>query len=138
MTKITIDVLPERPIAYLDSIPNSIEANLFEGNNKVFSVGIAKPVLQSELEELVGRFLSHQSFAVFNEPKEMNCPGAFSSALVPNLDIISILEKIEKVQSSDFAEQEDIEQLRSFFLKLYDLEELYQKILANLRKLQKG
>jgi hypothetical protein len=94
--------------------------------------------LQSELEQLVGRFFSHQSFAAFNQPGQMNCPSAFSSALVPNLDLNAILEKIESIKGDDFAEQEDIELLRCFFLKLYDLEDLYQKILANLRKLQKG
>jgi hypothetical protein len=138
MAKITIDTVPQRPVEYLNDLPHSIESNPFEANKVVFSALVQKPLIESELETLVGRFFSNSSFAAFSTPEKMDCPQTYSQSLIPNIDLHEVLEKLQTVESSSFLEQEEREQLEAFFLQLSDLEELYQKILANLRKLQKA
>lgn len=138
MAKITIDTVPNRAVEYLQDLPHSIETNPFEANTAVFSALVQKPLIESELEALVGKFFSNSSFAAFRNPDKMDCPETYAQSLVPNLDLPQIIEQLQTVKTESFLEQEEKEQLEAFFLQLNELEELYQKILANLRKLQKA
>lgn len=138
MAKITIDTLPERSVEYLKNIPSSIERNDFDGSNKVFSALINRPIIDSELESLVGKFISNQSFAVFSEPPKMDCPSTFSNNLIPNVEIEEVIDRLQGMYMDSFNDQEDLEMLQVFFEQLNELETLYQKILSQVRKLQKG
>ncbi|NBO23834.1 MAG: hypothetical protein EBU93_01135 [Chlamydiae bacterium] len=138
MAKVTIDTLPEKSVEYLRQIPNQIENPPFEGSHRVYSALVNKPMIFSEIETLVGQFFSNQSFATFQEPSKMDCPETFSQALVPNIDIEKILEKLLTVHVDSFNEQEELEQLNAFFKDLQELESLYQKIIGMIRNLQKG
>ena len=138
MAKVTIDTLPKSSVQYLNHIPGTIEKSEFQIPKGITSHRVERSIVESKLEKLVGQFFSHQSFAIFSIPEEMFCPNTFTQAMIPSIDYELILENLMDLKMDSMQEQEELEVLIASFSKIHDLEKLYQKILADLKKFQKG
>ncbi len=138
MAKLTIDTLPKTAVQYLQEMPQTLDGVTAQLPQSIRSLRIEKSIVDSELEKLVGRFFSHQSFALFPEPEEISCSNTFSQAMLPSISLEEVLRKLRDLKMETMHEQEELEILEASFSKVYELENLYQKILAELKKFQKG
>ncbi len=138
MQKITVDSIPNHSIQYLDHIPNQEEKGQLEAAKGVYSVPIERPLIHSELNQLVGEFSSFQAFAAFPLEIPKSSVEVFSSKMIPGIDLTALLSRLEQAEIKDFNEQEELERLLTCFTWLEQMESLYQVILAHLRRLQKG
>lgn len=138
MSKITIDTIPKKYVEYLDKIPNEIEKGVFESAKNVFSSPIVKPILTSEVENLLGRFFSNQTFALFEEPNTTHCPTAYTQKMIMGIDTKKICDLLEPMLLDNQEGQEELELLRGFFFNLHELESLYQEIIVALSRIKKG
>ena len=138
MTKITIDTIPKKYVEFLDKIPHQIEKGGVDPTKNVFSSPVVKPILTSEVENLLGRFFSNETFALFDEPIKMHCPEAFSQKMVMGLDTSRINELLEEIQCDTQDTQEELELLKQFFSTFHELELLYQEIIVALSRIKKA
>lgn len=137
MTKVTIDTIPKKYVEYLQTLPQGSHHSVQELSHTLYSSPITRPMIASEVEDLLGNISGQQCFALFEEPPAIEGVTAYSQSIIPGLQSVDLLELIEKLQlPKDHEEEKAL--LYQFFTHLSLLEGLYAEIIALIARMKKG
>jgi len=137
MTKVTIDTIPKKYVEYLQTLPQGSNQSVQELSHTISSSPITRPMIASEVEDLLGAISGQQCFALFEEPKGVEGHSAYSQSIIPGIQSGDLLEQIEKLRlPKDHEEEKAL--LYQFFTHLSLLEGLYAEIIALISRMTKG